>query len=160
MGKIYHLIKEIARLIANHSIGNTLRKTFLRISGVKIGKKVFTNQGLVIVDNGKRNMVILEDYVTLAPRVTIVTRSSPYHIHPSLRKEDLPIKEARVVIGEGTWIGTNVTILPGVKIGKCCVIGANSLVTKDIPEYSIAIGIPAKPIKNLKDENNKLRQRK
>ncbi|MDD5253477.1 MAG: acyltransferase [Candidatus Nanoarchaeia archaeon] len=155
MGKIYHLIKEVARLIANHSIGNGIRKIFFKISGVKIGKKVFVNQGLVIVDNGKKHMVILEDYVTLAPRITIITRSSPYNIHPSLRKEDLPIKEGKVIIGEGSWIGTNVTILPNVKIGKCCIIGANSLVTKDIPDYSIAFGIPAKPIRNLKDGNNK-----
>jgi maltose O-acetyltransferase len=154
MGKIYHLIKEISRLIAGHTIGNFPRKVLLKISGVKIGKKVFTNQGLVIVDNGKKHMVILEDYVTLAPRITIITKSSPYHIHPLLKKEDLPIKEGRVIIGEGSWIGTNVTILPGVKIGKCCIIGAGAVVTKDIPDFSIAVGTPAKVIRKIKNANN------
>lgn len=53
-----------------------------------------------------------------------------------------------ITIGEGTWIGASATILDGVSIGRSCVIGAGSLVTKDIPDYSIAVGSPAKVIKN------------
>lgn len=58
-----------------------------------------------------------------------------------------------VVIGEGSWIGENVAIL-GVKIGKHCIIGANSVVTKNVPDYSIAAGNPAKVIKQY-DVNTK-----
>lgn len=54
-----------------------------------------------------------------------------------------------VVISDNVWIGDNVTVLPIVHIGKGCVIGANSVVTKDIPDNCIAVGIPAKVIKNL-----------
>jgi acetyltransferase-like isoleucine patch superfamily enzyme len=50
------------------------------------------------------------------------------------------------VIGEGSWLGENVCVI-GASIGKHCVIGANSVVTKDIPDYSVAVGIPAKVIK-------------
>jgi acetyltransferase-like isoleucine patch superfamily enzyme len=58
-----------------------------------------------------------------------------------------PIKQiASVVIGDGTWIGENACVI-GVKIGKNCVIGANSTVTKDIPDYCVAVGSPAKVIK-------------
>jgi acetyltransferase-like isoleucine patch superfamily enzyme len=58
-----------------------------------------------------------------------------------------PIKQINIVeIGDGTWLGENVCII-GVKIGKNCVIGANSVVTKDIPDYSVAVGSPAKIIK-------------
>jgi acetyltransferase-like isoleucine patch superfamily enzyme len=59
----------------------------------------------------------------------------------------------KVKIGDGTWIGENVCII-GASIGKNCVIGANSVVTKNIPDYSVAVGIPAKVIKkfNLKTE--------
>lgn len=52
-----------------------------------------------------------------------------------------------LVIGDGTWIGTNVVIVGNIHIGKNCVIGANSVVTKDIPDYSVAVGIPAKVIR-------------
>ncbi len=50
-------------------------------------------------------------------------------------------------IGDGTWIGTNAVIVGNVRIGKNCVIGANSVVTKDIPDYCVAVGIPCKVIK-------------
>jgi len=51
------------------------------------------------------------------------------------------------MIGEGSWIGTKVSIIGSVRIGKHCVIGANSVVTKDIPDFSVAVGAPAKVIK-------------
>lgn len=150
MGKLYHLTKEILRLLANHTVGNSLRIVLLRASGVVIGKKVFTNQGLTIVDNGNRRWVIIEDYVTFAPNITLITKSAPGHIHPSLIKENLPLKEGKIRIREGTWIGTNVTILPGVIVGKCCLIGAGSVVTKDVPDYTVVAGVPAKEIRRLK----------
>lgn len=58
-----------------------------------------------------------------------------------------PLKvKAEVQIGDGSWIGENVSII-GEIVGKNCVIGANSVVTKDIPDFSVAVGIPAKIIK-------------
>ena len=65
-----------------------------------------------------------------------------------------PIKQLKdVVVGEGSWIGENVCIC-GASIGKHCVIGANSVVTHDIPDYSIAAGIPARIIKTYNFEKN------
>lgn len=55
--------------------------------------------------------------------------------------------EPNLYIGDGTWIGTNVVIVGNVSIGKNCIIGANSVVTRDIPDYSVAVGIPCKVIK-------------
>jgi len=60
---------------------------------------------------------------------------------------DQPVKQvAEVVIGDGSWLGENVCII-GASVGKNCIIGANSVVTRDIPDYSIAVGAPAKIIK-------------
>ena len=56
-------------------------------------------------------------------------------------------ENSHIIIGEGSWLGTNVVVVGKVRIGKHCVIGANSVVTKDIPDYSVAAGIPAKVIK-------------
>lgn len=68
-------------------------------------------------------------------------------------RRDLPIKDQYMVsrgpveIGDGTWIGIGVSILPNVKIGLNCVVGAGSVVTRDIPDYCVAAGVPARVIK-------------
>ncbi len=59
-----------------------------------------------------------------------------------------------ISIGDNTWIGEGVIIMPGVKIGKGCVIGAHSIVNKDIPDYSVAVGSPAKVVKQFNFETN------
>lgn len=70
---------------------------------------------------------------------------------PILRQ---PIKQiGNVVIGDGSWLGENVCVI-GAKIGKNCVIGANSVVTRDIPDYCVAIGAPAKVIKQYCFDTN------
>lgn len=63
----------------------------------------------------------------------------PYHAQPLI--------SAPVQIGYGCWLGQNVCVLPGVHIGNKCIIGANAVVNKDIPDYSIAVGVPARVIK-------------
>lgn len=57
--------------------------------------------------------------------------------------------ERLLSIGEGSYIGINLVIVGNVKIGKHCVIGANSVVTKDVPDYCVAVGSPARVIKNI-----------
>lgn len=60
------------------------------------------------------------------------------------------IKKKEIIIGDDVWIASNCCILGGVKIGKGCIIGAGSVVTKDVPDYAVAIGVPAKIIKRRK----------
>lgn len=57
----------------------------------------------------------------------------------------------KVSIGEGSYIGINAVIVGNVRIGRHCVVGANSVVTKDVPDYCVAFGSPAKVIKNMKN---------
>lgn len=61
--------------------------------------------------------------------------------------------KGKVVIGSGCFIGFRVCVMPGVSIGKGCVIGSNSVVTKDLPDYSMAVGVPAKVIKKYNFDN-------
>ena len=88
------------------------------------------------------NEVLISDDVMIDTKNhgTNPENSTPYMDQPLCNIND-------VVIGEGTWIGTKVTILSGVSIGKKCIIGAGAVVTKNIPDYSIAVGNPAKVIK-------------
>ena len=90
--------------------------------------------------------IIIEDYVLTADKVYISDNLHSYEdiTIPVIKQ---PVKQmATVVIGEGSWLGENVCVM-GAKIGKHCVIGANTVVTKDIPDYSVAVGNPAKVIK-------------
>lgn len=95
------------------------------------------------------NSVIIESHVNMGPFVFISDHNHAFEdIKLPIKDQGIRVgKSDRVVIGEGTWIGTKVTIIGNVRIGRHCVIGANSVVTKDIPDYSVAVGMPCKVIK-------------
>lgn len=95
------------------------------------------------------NEVIIEEDVLTGPHVFISDHNHEYR-NPliPISKQGVMLQDgSKVVIGKGTWLGTNVVVVGNVKVGKHCVIGANSVVTKDIPDYSVAAGIPCKVIK-------------
>lgn len=101
------------------------------------------------------NKIIIGNNLLTGRWVTITDNShgdtdlSSLKIPPSERKI---VSKGAVIIGDNVWIGDKATILPGVSIGDGAVIAANSVVTKDVPPYSIAAGNPAKIIKNLEDK--------
>ena len=79
-------------------------------------------------------------YVNMGPDVRIIT------INHNTEKTDIPMK-GQVTICDDVWIGARVIILPGVTIGKGAIIGAGAVVTKDVPEYAVVGGVPAKVLK-------------
>ena len=85
-----------------------------------------------------------------APNVSVYTAGHP--IHPDSRNSGYEYGIA-VIIGDNVWIGGNAVINPGVTIGNNCVIGAGSVVTKNIPDNSIAVGNPARVIREITDED-------
>jgi len=132
---------------------------------IRIGDNTIISKGCVVqaktgpldigvnCDIGAHTILSSISGITLAPSVLIAGNcyigGARYHL------EDLntPImnqgiySRGPVSIGEGSWIGASVTILDGVTIGKGCVIGAGSLVTADIPDYGVAVGVPAKVVR-------------
>jgi acetyltransferase-like isoleucine patch superfamily enzyme len=116
------------------------------IIGIEIGNGTSIGSSAVISAAYK---ITIEDNVLIAPNVCIVD-----HIH-KYDEVQLPIREqginkiAPVIIGRNTWIGQNVVILPGVNIGRNCVLGANSVVNRNIPDYSVAVGVPSRVIKKI-----------
>lgn len=90
--------------------------------------------------------IVLEKGVLTADRVYISDNLHGYeNIHAYIKNQPI-VQNGQVTIGEGSWLGENVCVL-GANIGKHCVIGANSVVTKDIPDYCVAVGAPARIIK-------------
>ena len=75
--------------------------------------------------------------------------------HPDSIPHDRPLSSKPVVIEDNVWLGEFVSVLPGVTIGKGTIVGANSVVSKNLPPYVIAVGTPAKPIKKFNFETNK-----
>lgn len=99
--------------------------------------------------------IILEKNVLTADRVYISDNLHGYtDVNMPIMNQPIIQNGTGLRIGEGSWIGVGVAIL-GANIGKHCVIGANSVVTKDIPDYSVAVGIPAKVIKHYDQETQK-----
>ena len=100
-----------------------------------------------------RAKIIVGEKVLMGPNITIITGDHRIdvigkHIIDVRDDEKLPEHDADVVIQNGAWISSNVTILKGVTIGEGTVIAAGAVVTKDVEPYSIYAGIPAKKIKN------------
>ena len=91
-------------------------------------------------------MIELADNVRLSFNVTFVTHDGgTWAFRDNKRYADV-IRYGKIYVGEHTFIGTGVIIMPGVTIGKRCVIGAGAVITRDIPANSVAVGVPAKVI--------------
>ncbi len=113
---------------------------------IRVGHHFFANFGFTVLDEA---YVTIGDNAFIGPNVSIYTacHSTDVAERNSRREWALP-----VTIGNDCWIGGSVTILPGVTIGNGCTIGAGSVVTRDIPAHSVAVGNPARVIKTMDAE--------
>lgn len=110
----------------------------------KVGKGVFINFGCTFLDRGG---ISLEDNVFIGPNVQIITENHPEQ--PPVRRN---VYTKPVVIRRGAWIGASAVILPGVTVGGNAIVGAGSIVTKDVPDNTIVAGNPARIIREIKTE--------
>lgn len=118
-------------------------------SHIEVGKNFFANYNCTILDVAK---VIIGDNCQLAPNVAIYTAGHP--VHPDTRNSGYEYG-IEVTIGNNVWIGGNTVICPGVHIGDNVVIGAGSVVTKDIPDMVIAAGNPCKVIRKITEDDRR-----
>lgn len=134
------------RWIASSFPLNRVRIWALRGCGFLIGKDVYLGPEFLLSmpnSNSSCNLVI-HDRVAIGPRVTIVLASDANWSH--LTTYFLPIR-GEVILGADCWLGTGCIILPNVTIGSCAVVAAGAVVTKDVPDYHVVAGVPAKTIK-------------
>lgn len=108
---------------------------------IKIGKNVFINHACSFLDMGG---ITIEDDVLIGPRVNLTTENHPLDTR---KRKDLDLKS--ILIKRNAWIGAGATILPGVTIGENSIVAAGAVVNKDVPDNTIAGGIPAKLIKTI-----------
>ena len=116
---------------------------------ISVGKNLFINYNCTIIDVAK---VTIGDNCLFAPNVAIYTAGHP--IYPSTRNSLYEYGKP-ITIGDNVWIGGNSVICPGVNIGSNVVIGAGSVVTKDIPDWCVAVGNPCKVLRMITEEDKK-----
>lgn len=132
------------------SVGDNvwIAKTFSCDNGknIYIGDNFTGNFNLTILDVKE---VYIGNDVMIGPNSTITTVGHP--LTPKGRREHLA-QASEIRIGNDVWLGANVTVLPGVTIGNNVVIGAGAVVNRDIPDNSLAVGVPAKVIKEIDND--------
>ena len=116
-------------------------------SNVSIGDNCYFNAGVTLLDDYK---ITIGNNVLISPNVTIITTGHP--VHPKMREHG-EMYSFPVTIEDGAWIGACVTILPGVTIGHDAMVGAGSVVTKDVPPMTIAVGNPCKVLRPITDRD-------
>lgn len=114
---------------------------------IEIGENFFANYNFTVLDVGK---VRIGKNVQIAPNVSIYTAGHP--IHPETRDSGYEYG-IDITIGDSVWIGGNTCIMPGVTIGNNVVIGAGSVVTKDLPDNVIAVGNPCRIVREITEED-------
>jgi len=117
---------------------------------LRIGDNVHIGNYNII---GARNSIVLEENILLGPRVIIIDNTHGYEDVNVPVKLQPVTEEGNVRLERDCWVGANVFILPNVTIGRHAVIGANAVVNRDIPPYSVAVGAPARVIKRYDFES-------
>lgn len=116
-------------------------------TNVHVGDNFYANFNLVIVDDIE---VYIGDNVMIAPNVTISPTGHPVDPETRITGKQFSIP---VTIEDNVWIGANSVILPGIKIGKNSVVGAGSVVTKDVPENVVAVGNPCRVLREINERD-------
>lgn len=146
----YHTPEEITEIMSELT-GKKVSSTFRLFppfysdygKNITLGENVFINSACQFQDQGG---ITIGDNAFIGPKVVIAT------INHGIKVSERPFNFLKPVkIGKNVWIGSSVNILPGVTIGDNCIIGAGAVVTKDIPENSIAVGVPAKVVDKIEN---------
>lgn len=138
--------------IIKELLGSTKNNFFIEQSfwcdygyNIEIGENFYANHNLVILDGNK---VKFGDNVFIGPNCGFYTAGHPLDV--ARRNRGLEYAKP-IEVGNNVWFGGNVIVLPGVKVGNNCVIGAGSIVTKDIPDETLAYGNPCRIVKKIEN---------
>lgn len=139
---------KVGKIIAQHFPYYKIRIFGLKLCGFNLGRKVYIGQDLIVASliSESSCQLEIEDRVAIGPRVTIVLSSDANW--SNLMETIEPIK-GKVLLKHDSWIGTGAIILPNITIGEFSIVGAGSIVTKDVEPYTVVAGNPAKLIKLL-----------
>ena len=138
--KAYEIMNELFDLGENSFIMAPVAGAAL--DKVKVGNNAFINSNSLLMARGG---ITIEDNVMLAANVQLLSNN-----HDEYDRQVLTCKP--IHIKKGAWIGAGASILPGVTIGEYAIVGAGAIVTKDVGDYEVAVGVPAKVVKTLDED--------
>ena len=140
--------RKLLKLTAKQLPGAGMRIKLLRMCGYVIGEQVYIGEDVIIIDDLGESQFNLRigDRASISPRVTFVLHTQPNEsrIAPYVNSH-----KGDITLEPDVWIGTGSVILPNVTIGEGAVVGANSVVTRSVPPYTVVGGVPAKKIKDV-----------
>lgn len=146
--KIILIIKKFLKVLASSFPINRVRVMFYRAASYSIGKDVYVGERTIIIDRlSDRNNIIIGNRVAISSGAILVTSSEPNF---SKIKSYVKTEHGTIVIKNDAWIGAGAIILPNITIGEGAVVGAGSVVTKNVEPYTIVAGVPAKKIGEVK----------
>lgn len=144
------------KFLATYYPDARVRKKYLQLLGVEMGEGSYANMGFIVSPNNTREVHChIGKNVSIAPNVVCICESNAnngveINTYPYVKEKLTKLQD--IYIEDEVWIGANVTVLPGVKIGKCAVIGAGSVVTCDVDAYGVYAGVPARKIRDIREE--------
>jgi acetyltransferase-like isoleucine patch superfamily enzyme len=128
------------------------RASLHRRRGVHVGRRVFIGTE-VFIDDASPSSVTLEDDVTVIAQTTILGHTYyPRHVHRLLGDEETR-SDLRTTVRRGAYLGLRSTVLAGVTVGEFAIVGAGSVVTGDVPPYTMVAGVPARVVREFKPED-------
>lgn len=135
----------LTELLGSYGDASEIRPPFHCDYGYQttIGARTFANFGLIVLDVAR---VTIGDDVQIGPNVQLLTPTHP--LEPGPRRDKWESAQP-IVIGDNVWLGGGVIVCPGVTIGENTVVGAGSVVTRDLPSDVVAVGSPAKVLRSL-----------
>jgi acetyltransferase-like isoleucine patch superfamily enzyme len=143
----WRLWKKILKRWARNAFFPGWRVHLLRSCGFTIGKDVYIADDFLVVEElSEHGNLTIGDRVSIAPRVTLVTSSHPNN---SRIRPFAPLAQGPIVIEDDAWLGAGCVVLPGVRVGRGAVIGANSVVHQDVPPLHVVAGQPARTVREL-----------
>lgn len=155
------ILRRLYRSLGKWVFPNNLRISLIRKSGVKVGKDVVINEGFTLAcDIGYEGNLTIEDKVAIGPNVTIIITSNPNFSRLRMLSDIYPFIDVKgkVRIKHDAWIGAGAIILPNITIGEYSIVGAGSVVTKDVEPFTVVVGMPAKVLRRLNSQRINLSQ--
>ncbi|MBN2419475.1 MAG: acyltransferase [Deltaproteobacteria bacterium] len=142
------IIRAFLRRLAKNTLHPGLRMALFRLSGITIGSESFINMDVLFVDNYRKNAIKLGNRVAVAPGTIFVADSDPNNSR--LKSIKFFTVRGTITVRDDAWIGANAVILPNINIGKQAVVGAGAVVTRDVENFAIVGGIPARKIGDVR----------
>jgi acetyltransferase-like isoleucine patch superfamily enzyme len=141
MGRVF---RALFRLMARTCPFRRVRHRLIKLSGVSLGSEAFINMHVLFIDNYRGGAISIGERVAVAPGVTFIADSDPNNSKLAQIKRYIITGSIRV--DDDAWLGANSVVLPNVSIGRCAIVAAGAVVTKNVNDFEIVAGIPARVI--------------